>query len=274
MKSKAIKKFIFFNICLFTCMFFLVGCQNENKKIMVQDENSTEIIVSAAASLSESYTEIAKKIKEEKNIEVVLNFGGSQSLAAAMEEGAGADIFASANTKYMDKLKEKGLISEERIFAKNGLVLCKNNKAKVSVAALSDLSNSEVKLIVGDKVVPIGSYFYDSLDKAIKENKISVEEKDAIIKNIKSSEMNVKDVVSKVLLGVGNIGVVYKTDINDSVRKELDIIELEELSDIYVEYPIGIINSSNKKEVAKEFIDYITNGNGKEILKKHGFTVE
>ncbi len=79
-------------------------------------------------------------------------------MVTSIEAGAKVDVFASANVKYIDRLNEKGMLAKDKIFAKNILVACKNIKSKVEIKSLKDLGNSEVKLIVGDKTVPVGSY--------------------------------------------------------------------------------------------------------------------
>lgn len=277
MNIKSIKKISRLMFLVITIIFsatYLLGCGDKKIEKMSEQPKKTEIIVSAAASLSESYTEIAKKIKEEKNIDVVLNFAGSQSLVTSIEAGAKVDVFASANVKYIDRLNEKGMLAKDKIFAKNILVACKNIKSKVEIKSLKDLGNSEVKLIVGDKTVPVGSYFYTALDNSIIENNLTEEERYRIIGNVKSNELSVKDVVSKVLLGEGDVGIVYKTDVNDANRHALEIIEFEEFKKLKTEYYLGIVSTSTKKELAEVFVDYTTNGYGKEILKKHGFIVE
>lgn len=273
-RIKQFSRLLFFIIYFTASTLYLSGCGDKNKETLGKGQNNKEIVVSAAASLSECYTEIARNIKQEKNINVILNFGGSQSLASGIEQGANVDVFASANTNYMNKLKDKNLIEEDKIFAKNALVVCKNSKSNIKVESLKDLGNPSVKLIVGDKTVPVGEYFYTILENSVKENIITEAEKSNIIKNIRSNELNVKDVVGKVLLGEGDVGVVYKTDINDSNKNDLHLIELKEFGMLKAEYPIGILVNSTKEEAAREFVNYMINGSGKEILKKYGFIVE
>lgn len=230
-----------------------------------------KITVFAAASLTESYNAIAKEIKKDKNIDITYNFAGSQQLVAAINQGANADVFASADTKNMKTLTDAKKVDKDVIFAKNQLVITKNKSSNVSVNSLQDLAKDGVKLIVGTKSVPCGTYFYKALDDALADKTIDQATYDKIKANIKSEELNVKDIVSKVKLGTADVGVVYKTDVNG--QKDLQLITDKEFSKLKIEYPVAVVSDSKNKDAAQEFIDYITKGKGKDILKKYGFIV-
>lgn len=232
---------------------------------------ATKITVFAAASLTESYNAIGKEIKKDKNIDVTFNFAGSQQLVASINQGANVDVFASADTKNMKTLTDAKKVDKDVVFAQNQLVIAKNKSSNVSITSLKDLGKDGVKLVVGDKSLPAGNYFYKALDAAKADNTIDQATYDKIIKNIKSNELNVKDVVSKVKLGDADAGVVYKTDATN--QKELEAISDKEFSKLQVDYPIAIVSDSKNKEAAQQFIDYVTKGKGKDTLKKYGFTV-
>ncbi|AGK98249.1 molybdate ABC transporter substrate-binding protein [Clostridium pasteurianum] len=235
-------------------------------------EPPKQITVFAAASLTESYTEIGKQIEKDKNIKVTFNFAGSQQLVASINQGVNADVFASADTKNMKTLTDAKKVDKDVIFAKNQLVIAKNKSSNASINSLADLGKDGVKLVVGDKSLPAGNYFYKALDAAKADNAIDQATYDKIIKNIKSQELNVKDVVSKVKLGDADAGVVYKTDANN--QKELQVITDKEFSKLQVDYPIAVVSDSKNKTAAQEFIDYVTTGKGKDILKQYGFSVK
>ncbi|QAA33624.1 molybdate ABC transporter substrate-binding protein [Clostridium manihotivorum] len=248
-----------------------VGCAAKGKESKAAALEKKEITVFAAASLTESFTEMAKNFEKQKNIKIKFNFAGSQDLASSIKAGAGADIFASANKKYMDDLTKENLISKSNTFTKNTLVVCKSKKSSKDIKDLKDLDKDGVKIIVGDKSVPCGSYFYTALDSAVKGGMLKAEEKDKILKNVKSQELNVKDIVAKVQLGDGDVGIVYKSDITEANKKDLDMIKIDEFSKLNVEYPIGIIKSSKNSSEAETFVDYVNSQEGKTILDKYGF---
>lgn len=271
-------KFTVLIISILLVAMFSAACgkttaQNETANNTTGNQATPKkITVLAAASLTESYNEIAKEIKKDKNIDVELSFAGSQQLVASIEQGAPADVFASANTKYMKTLKDEGKVENDVIFAHNKLIIAKNKSSKAEINSFKDLAKDGVKLVVGDKSVPVGKYFFTALDNALADKTIDQATYDKINANIKSKELNVKDVVSKVNLGDADAGVIYKTDANG--QKDLEVIDVNEFSKLQVDYPVGIVKDSKNKDTAQEFIDYITTGKGKDILKNHGFTVD
>ena len=266
-------------ISILLVAMFSAACGNTTAQNQASNNatNATQappkkITVFAAASLKESYTEIGKQIKKDKNIDVEFNFAGSQQLVASINQGVNADVFASADTKNMKTLTDAKKVDKDVIFAQNQVVIVKNKSSKASINSLADLGKDGVKLVVGDKSLPAGNYFYKALDAAKADNTIDQATYDKIIKNIKSQELNVKDVVSKVNLGDADAGVVYKTDANN--QKELQVITDKEFSKLQVDYPIAVVSDSKNKTAAQEFVDYVTTGKGKDILKQYGFLVK
>lgn len=273
-------KFTLLILIILLAAMFSAACGNSSGQQNSTTKNETagsneppkKITVFAAASLKESYTEIGKQIKKDKNIDVEFNFAGSQQLVASITQGANADVFASADTKNMKTLTDAKKVDKNAIFTQNQVVIVKNKSSKVSISSLADLGKDGVKLVVGDKSLPAGNYFYKALDAAKADNTIDQATYDKIIKNIKSQELNVKDVVSKVNLGDADAGVVYKTDANN--QKELQVITDKEFSKLQVDYPIAVVSASKNKTAAQEFVDYVTTGKGKDILKQYGFSVK
>ena len=269
MVSKLVKiKVIIIGIAVAITM---VSCHESKKTVM--PAHPEEIMVFAAASLTQSFEEIAEKFKQKKNVEVVFNFAGSQTLATSIIQGVKADVFASANMDYMKFLNQKGFIEESQIFAKNRLIICKNKKSRTTIKVLEDLSNSVIKLIVGDESVPVGKYFYTVLEDAVKNQSLEEEFKQKIIANIKSEELNVKDIVSKIIIGEADAGIVYRTDVNEKNMYQLEIVEMKEFEETEAKYTIGVVQAAPNNEAARIFVDFVVSSEGKEILKKYGFIV-
>lgn len=237
-------------------------------------ENKEEINVFAASSLTESFTEI-KELYEmsNANIKINLNFAGSQALKTSIENGEKADIFVSANLKYMDDLKAKGFLKDYKVFLHNRLVLVKNKNCTFSVKVLKDLSYDGISLVVGDKSVPVGSYWEKVLSNGMEDGTISAEERAKIDANIKSRELNVKDVLSKVLLGEVDFGVVYRSDITKGNEDKLEEIELAAFSKCDVEYPIAILKDSEERPEVNKFYNFLISDEAKEVLRKYKFVV-
>lgn len=249
----------------------LAGCS-----IAGAGQQRSEIRVFAAASLAESFTELAKEFekKEGGHAKIILNFAGSQTLKTSIEAGTKADIFASANRSNMEELKKKGLVDEDKVFVKNKLVLVKNRKSKYTVGSLADLTAEGLKIAVGDKRVPVGSYWEKALDKALKDEVIDGTVLAGIEKNIKTRELNVKDVVSKVLVNEVDAGVVYRTDVNEENSKKLEFVELPLFEKFIADYPIAILKDSKGHPAVKKFYEYILSDRGKEVFARNKFIVE
>lgn len=270
------KRAVFFISTLMVIVFLMCSCSSvSSKKVTAVKKASKEkIIVLAAASLTEAFTEMGKDIKKEKNIEISFDFAGSQQLVTLIEQDVSADVFASADTKNMDKVINEKKVEGSTIFTKNQLVIGKYKDSKININSLKDLAKDGVKIVVGDKSVPCGAYFYKAINEAVTDKVIDKDTYNKILKNIKSSELNVKDIVSKVAMGNADVGIVYKTDINKSNQDKIQIITDKEFSKQNVEYPVAIISASNHKKAAKTFIEYLTSNKGKALMNKYGFTVK
>ncbi|QAA33320.1 molybdate ABC transporter substrate-binding protein [Clostridium manihotivorum] len=250
----------------------LMACTKTTRK--TEDGSSKKIMVFAAASLTESFNDIGNQIKKDKGIDVTFNYAGSQALVQEIDQSNGADVFASANTDYVDQLKKSDKVEESKIFAENKLIICTSKSSKKSIKNFKDLAQGNLKLVVGDKAVPIGSYFYKALDSQKNKNVIDDNTYKSILSNIKSSELNVKDVLAKVVLNEADAGVVYKTDVNEANKEKVNMIEDVAFNELKVQYPVALLKASKNKDTAKEFVDYIVEGKGKEILKKYGFEIK
>jgi molybdate transport system substrate-binding protein len=229
-----------------------------------------EITVFAAASLTESFTELGSDILDSDNIKVKFNFAGSQALVQSVEQGTSADVLAFASESYMKEMKTKGYVSDYSIFTKNTLVACKLKTNTKALTKLSDLAKPGVIIIAGDKTVPCGSYF----DTVIGKSKLSDSEKKAVDANIKSKEMSVKDVLAKIQSGNGDFGIVYTTDITSAVKDVVEEINLPEFDSAKPLYPIAAVKDSKQAEAAKKFVDLVMSDKGKAVLKKYKFITE
>jgi molybdate transport system substrate-binding protein len=228
------------------------------------------ITVFAASSLTESFTEIGKELLKSDNIKATFNFAGSQTLAASIEQGAPADVVTYASESYMKDTQTKGYVDSYKIFAKNTLVACKLKSNTKTATSLVDLGNAGVSLIVGDPSVPCGSYFNTVLSKS----SLTAAQKNAINANIKSKELDVKDVLAKVQSGNGDLGVVYVTDITSDVKDQIQEVDIPEFTDAKPLYPISTLKSSKDSVSAQKFVDYVLSAKGQTILKKYKFIVD
>jgi molybdate transport system substrate-binding protein len=232
------------------------------------------ITVFAAASLTDAFTELATEFKKANPGvgEITFNFAGSSALRTQLEQGARAEIFASADTVQMDAAKKSGVVSGgDKIFARNSLAIIapKSNPAKV--AAPLDLKNSGLKLVLAAPEVPVGNYARQMFVKMDADPAFGAGFNDAVLKNVVSNESNVKQVVAKVQLGEADAGVVYGTDITASVAPDLTRVEVPAALNIIAEYPIALTKDARNAKAAQAFMDYVLSAAGQTILKKYGF---
>ena len=154
-------------------------------------EEKKDVAVFAAASLTESFTEIGKAFEAaHPGVTVNFSFGASNQLRTQLEHGAKADVFASANTKEMEAAVKAKVIDADTVktFARNRLVVVmpKENPGKVS--ALGDLARAKLKFIMADAAVPVGKYTLDMLDKMAQDDAFGAKFKEGVLANVVSRE--------------------------------------------------------------------------------------
>jgi len=236
-------------------------------------EQPKELTVFTAASLTGAFGEIGQIYKNETNISVVFNFDGSQVLRTQIDNGAYADVFASANTKQMNALKTGGMMnnSSVSIFTKNkiSLIIPKDNPGKIQ--NLTDLAKPGVKIIIGTKDVPVGDYAIQIIDKLGNDSAYGPDYKKKVMDNIVSQETTVSNVVTKVALGEADVGFAYVSDVTEDLAAKVDKIEIPDKYNVVGQYPIGILKQSKCPAEGEEFINLVESEKGRAILEKYGF---
>jgi len=233
------------------------------------------LTVLAAASLTESFTELGTLFEAaHPHIQVVFNFAGSQQLAQQLAEQAPADVFASASQKYMKEAIDSGRVisGTDQIFAKNALVVIYPKANPAGLAALTDLTKPGLKLVLGAKEVPIGQYAVDFLDKASQDPAYGATFKDDVLKNVVSYEDNVKSVVTKVVLGEADAGIVYLTDVTPDAAEKVDKIIIPDEINVIATYPMAAIADSAYPIEADAFVKFVLSEEGQAVLAKYNFT--
>lgn len=235
-------------------------------------ENVT-ITVSAAASLTDAFTEIAMLFEDANpHLSVTLNFASSQELATQILQGANVDVFASANEIQMDMvLTDKKLPQDSAVvFAGNELAVVYPADNPGELSALADLARPGLKLVFAGVESPIGKYSLDFLNLADQSGDFAAGYKDAVLANIVSYENNVRSVLTKVVLGEADGGVVYVTDAGTAENK-VSVLEIPADLNIIAEYPILALPGTKQAEWAKDFVDFVLSPRGQQVLEKHGF---
>lgn len=233
-----------------------------------------ELTIFAAASLTDAFKAIGQQFGAANGgATVTFNFAGSDQLATQINQGAPADVFASANTKQMDVVIRAGEVvsGTQRTFARNRLVVVYPRDNPGGLAALKDLAKPGLKVVLANKSVPVGGYALDFLSKASKLPEYTAEFSPTVLKNVVSYEENVKAVLSKITLGEADAGIVYTTDaatVTDGSIGRLDIPD--NLNTIAI-YPIAATKNAKHPDLAKKFVDYVLGPEGQQVLVKYGF---
>jgi molybdate transport system substrate-binding protein len=226
--------------------------------------------VFAASSLTECFTEIAKRFeKTHPRTTIELNFAGTPTLRTQIEQGASAGVFVSADRSHTAALEKQKLLLPAVVFAHNELVVVTpigNDK----VIGLADLARPEIKIVLAEQTVPAGRYAEEILRK-IEAAGIGGDDFGArVARNLVSRETNVRAVLSKVVLGEVDAGFVYRTDAAAAGGK-IRVVEIPDSLNAIAEYSIGVVDHASSLPLAKEFVAVVVSPEGQAILREHGF---
>ncbi|GAA1680674.1 molybdate ABC transporter substrate-binding protein [Kribbella yunnanensis] len=217
---------------------------------------SGTVAVFAAASLTGTFTQLGKDFEAaHPGVKVVFNFAGSSALAQQINQGAPADVFASAAPKNMDQVTDKGTATT---FVTNALEIAvpKGNPGKIT--GLKDFTDKNKKIALCAAQVPCGAVA-DKVFKAV-----------GLTPQPDSLEQDVKAALTKVSLGEVDAALVYKTDVL-AAKDKVDGIEFPEASKAINEYPIATLRKAPNAVGAKAFVDYVLSDKGKAVLSAAGF---
>ncbi len=226
--------------------------------------------VFAAASLMEAFRDVGALYEQQHAGDAIeLSFAGSQVLRTQIEQGAPADVFASADVAHAEALEAAGLLGPSKVFARNRLVVVVP-AGSPRVKGLQDVARPGVKVLVAGPTVPVGRYTTQALAKLGAAGLYGDDFQTRVQANIVSLETNVRAVLSKVALGEADAGFVYVTDAATSAQK-VQVIDVPERYNVVAEYPIGVVTKSAAAMRAEAFVDLVLGPEGQAILRKYGF---
>jgi molybdate transport system substrate-binding protein len=227
----------------------------------------TDLTVFEAASLKEAFATLAARFeKDHPGVHVVTNAAGSQELRSQIEHGAPADVFASADERHMHALVAGGLAEAPALFACNEpVVVVRNDLATVKTFA--DLPSAE-RIVVGAPEVPIGAYTNRILDKA--SDKLGALFPARVRAKIVSRELDVRQVLAKVLLGEADAAVVYRTDAR-AAKGKVRIVDIPPDLNVTAAYPIAALKRAPSPSLAAAFVALVRSPSGAAVLREAGF---
>ena len=232
-----------------------------------------ELTVFAAASLSDVFKEIGAEMQQtHPRTKVGFQFAGSPALRTQLQQGAKADVFASADEQNMQGAQHDGTIAgAPRVFAQNRLVIITPVQTKIGITRPQDLTQPGLKLVIGQKDLPAGNYARQSFDRMSTDPAYGADFATQVLARVVSEEANVKQVVAKVQLGEADAGIVYSTDASPAVRAHVKIVEIPATFNVTARYPIALVKGCQNSEDATAFVEYVLSPAGQAILEKHGF---
>jgi molybdate transport system substrate-binding protein len=240
---------------------------------VVASTATSQITVSAASSLTDAFKEIGSGVEAKyPDTRVTLNFGASSTLRAQLEQGAKADVFASADTSQMDKAKQSGVIgSDPKIFATNRLVIIVPKDNPKSISSLKDLGKAGIKFVAAQDEVPIGVYTKQILTKAAQDATYGSDFPTRVAANVVSREADDRQIVAKVSLGEADVGIVYATDVTPTAAPKLGVIPIPDALNVVATYPIAVTKGGANPSGGARFVDFVLAAEGQKILAKWGF---
>lgn len=229
-----------------------------------------KITVFAAASLTDAFKEIGTAFSAANpKASVTFNFAGSSALATQINEGAPADVFASADDANYRLVAAKGTFDPQAIFATNVPVIVVPSSGS-PVSSFEDLAKSGVRLVLAAPSVPIGNYARQIFANASTADGAGADFSTRVLANLKSNETNVKSVLAKIEVGEGDAGLVYKSDAAIA-GSQVKTIAIPERYNVLAQYPIGAMKGSSNVAAARAFVAFVLSGAGQTILAKYGF---
>jgi len=216
--------------------------------------SGSPLTVYAAASL----TEVLPRIDNGPRY----NFAGSDQLAIQIQQGAPADVFAAASPKQPELLYRSGLVRKPVVFATNKLIILVPRSNPGGISNVYDLRRTGLKIVIGDRTVPIGAYTRQILDTL----GITAE----VMKNVVSQETDVKGIVTKVALGEADAGFVYATDAKP-VASQTRTLTLPQWAQPPIRYEVAVVKSTASPAAAQAFLKKLRSKRGRGLLAKAGF---
>lgn len=226
--------------------------------------HSQTLTVAAAASLRESFTELAKSFESRHSgVHVRLSFAGSQSIAASILLDAPVDVFASADEVQMQRVIDGKKASKSSPLCSNRLVIVVNRSVALRIHSLADLGKPGIRVALANSKVPVGAY----TDKVFA--RLPSVETAAIQAHVRTRDPDVRTVLTRVSLGEVDAGIVYATDA--AVGKDIAVVPIGREVQAPILYVIAPLSHSHVSRLAQQFVALALSTQGQLVLARHGF---
>ncbi|GAA2460420.1 molybdate ABC transporter substrate-binding protein [Streptomyces glaucus] len=221
---------------------------------------SGTVTVFAAASLKESFTTLGEEFeKTHPGTRVTFSFGGSDTLAAGIANGAPADVFAAASAETMKTVTDADdAAGAPATFVRNRLQIATLPGNPDRISSLGDLARPGLKVVLCDRTVPCGAAARTALEAG------------GVELTPVSYEQDVKSALTKVELKEADAAVVYRTDVRAAGGK-VEGVDFPESAEAVNDYPIALLEDAPNPGAARAFIDLVKSAEGRKVLTGAGF---
>jgi molybdate transport system substrate-binding protein len=235
------------------------------------EDASQTLTVFAASSLTEAFHEAGRDFeRREQGVRVVFSFASSALLRTQIEQGAPADLFASADWDAMRALVRAGFVRGAVEIARNRLVIITRLTNPGRIFRLQDLARTGVRVVMTAPEVPIGRYTREALTRMSAPGAFGREFATAVMRNVISQEPNVRGLVSRVLLGEVDAAIVYATDARAAGGK-VRTIPIPARYNVTASYSAAVVLASPRGRQGERFLAFLRSPAGRAILRRHGF---
>jgi molybdate transport system substrate-binding protein len=229
-----------------------------------------ELVVFAASSLQDVFTSLAASFRaEHPGVEVKLSFAGTQQLRTQIEHGARFDVLAAADSTHALTLVRTNHLGPLSTLAENEPVIVVSPSSSGVVRRLADLPHVD-RLVIGAPEVPIGRYTLEVLDRATGE--LGQDFRRRVEAKVVSRELNVRQVLSKVLLGEAQAGVVYRSDALTASGR-VSLVEIPLALNVVARYPIAVAVKAPHPGLARAWVSFTRSPVARAALTAAGFRV-
>lgn len=238
----------------------LAACGGADAADSTASDPAGEVLVSAAASLTDAFADIEAAFEAtHPKVEVILNLGGSSSLREQILEGAPVGVFASANASNMARVVDEGLVAgAPQVFARNLLQIAVPSGNPAGITGLEDFARGDLLIGLCAEAVPCGALARQALENA------------QVSAAIDTNEPDVRALLTKIEAGELDAGITYVTDVA-STGGGVDGIDIPIDVNAVVEYPIASLVDAPNPGAAAAFVAFVISDEGRSILESHGF---
>jgi molybdate transport system substrate-binding protein len=257
--------------CVSVAALALVSCGGGGGGGSEGGQRGGTLTILAASSLTDAFGELGNTFEEQnQGVQVKQTFGASSDLLAQIEQGAPADVFASAAEEEMDTADKDGLVSgTPRVFVKNREVIMVPRDNPAGINSLGDMAGPDIKLVLAAKDVPAADYAVEILGKANREYGPGFEQD--VLSNVVSREADVRASVNRVVVGDADATFGYASDYTPDIRDKVKVIKIPPDLNIIATYPVASLKDAEDPELARKWVDLVTSEEGQKVLEKWNF---